>query len=96
MIVAGMRFNRSVCAAKMATMAATVGAAEATADGFIAWLEAFRAGIGIPSSLRAVGVTEAQMDALIASALADVCHTFNPRQPVTAEDFRRLFEEALA
>jgi alcohol dehydrogenase class IV len=95
MIVAGMRFNKPVSAVKMATMAATVGAKDATADGFIAWLDAFRGQIGIPRSLRAVGVTEAQLPALIENAMADVCHTFGPRQPVTAQDFRQLFEEAL-
>jgi alcohol dehydrogenase class IV len=95
MIVVGMRFNKPVSAVKMATMAATVGAKDATADGFIAWLDTFRTELGIPRSLRAVGVTDAQVDALIENALADVCHTFGPRQPVTAQDFRQLFEEAL-
>jgi alcohol dehydrogenase class IV len=95
MIVAGMRFNKPVSAAKMATMATTVGAADATADGFIAWLAAFRSQIGIPRSLRAVGITEGQVAALVENALADVCHTFGPRQPVTREDFRQLFTEAL-
>jgi alcohol dehydrogenase class IV len=95
MIVAGMRFNESVSAAKMATMAVTAGAKDPSADGFIAWLDAFRAEVGIPRSLRAVGVTDAQVSALVENALADVCHTFNVRQPVTAQDFKRLFEEAL-
>jgi alcohol dehydrogenase class IV len=96
MIVAGMRFNKSVTAEKMAVMAETVGAPVKTADGFIAWLEQFRAGIGIPSSLRAVGVKDEQVAALVKNALADACHTFNPRQPVTANDFEALFREALA
>jgi alcohol dehydrogenase class IV len=95
MIVAGMRFNKPVSEAKMATMAVTVGAKDATADGFIAWLDAFRAEVGIPRSLRAVGVTDQQVAALVENALADACHTFNPRQPVTAVDFKLLFEEAL-
>jgi alcohol dehydrogenase class IV len=95
MIVAGMRFNESVSEPKMATMAITVGAKDASAGGFIAWLDGFRAEVGIPRSLRAVGVTDAHLPALIENALADVCHTFNVRQPVTAQDFKRLFEEAL-
>ncbi len=81
MIVVGMRFNQPVSAVKMATMAATVGAPDATADGFIAWLETFRSGIGIPRSLRAVGVTDAQVAALVENALADVCHTFGRASP---------------
>jgi alcohol dehydrogenase class IV len=95
MIVAGMRFNQPVSAAKMATMAVVVGAPDATADGFIAWLDHFRAEVGIPRSLRDVGVTREQVPALIENALADACHTFGPRQPVTAADFERLFAEAL-
>ncbi|HEX4404349.1 MAG TPA: iron-containing alcohol dehydrogenase, partial [Polyangia bacterium] len=94
MIVAGMRFNKSVSAQKMATMAVTVGA-EATADGFISWLDRFRAEVGIPRSLRDVGVSQAQIADLVKNALADACHTFNPRQPVTAHDFEQLFGEAL-
>ena len=96
MIVAGMRFNQSVSAQKMAIMAQTVGADETSADGFIAWLARFRAGIGIPSSLREVGVTPEQIPSLVQNALADVCHTFNARQPVTAQDFEALFRAALA
>jgi alcohol dehydrogenase class IV len=95
MIVAGMRFNKPVAEAKMAALAATVGAKDASADGFIAWLDGFRTEVGIPRSLRAVGVTELQVGALVENALADMCHTFNVRQPVTARDFRALFEEAL-
>jgi alcohol dehydrogenase class IV len=95
MIVAGMRFNQSVCADKLAVMAQTVGAKDQSANGFIAWLQAFRAQLGIPASLREVGVTTAQVPALVKHALADACHTFNPRQPVTAQDFEALFTEAL-
>jgi alcohol dehydrogenase class IV len=96
MIVAGMRFNKSVTAEKMAIMAKTVGAPDASADGFIAWLANFRASIGIPRSLREVGVTPEQVPALVKNALADACHTFNPRQPVTEQDFEALFREALS
>lgn len=96
MIVAGMRFNQSVTADKMAVMAQTVGANDVTADGFIAWLSRFRTSLGIPSSLRDVGVKPEQVPALVKNALADACHTFNPRQPVTEKDFEALFREALA
>jgi alcohol dehydrogenase class IV len=96
MIVAGMRFNQSVTTEKMAIMAQTVGAKDTTADGFIAWLAQFRTKIGIPSSLREVGVTPEQVPALVKNALADACHTFGPRQPVTEKDFEALFREALA
>ncbi|HEX4461290.1 MAG TPA: iron-containing alcohol dehydrogenase [Polyangia bacterium] len=95
MIVAGMRFNQPVTEQKMANMAIVVGAPALTAYGFIAWLDRFRADVGIPRSLREVGVTREQIPALVENALADACHTFNPRQPVTAGDFEKLFAEAL-
>jgi alcohol dehydrogenase class IV len=95
MIVPGMRFNKPVSAEKMATMAAVVGASDVSADGFIAWLDEFRLRIGIPRSLRDVGVNSSQVGKLVKNALADACHTFNPRQPVTAQDFEALFDEAL-
>jgi len=95
MIVPGMRFNKPVSEQKMATMAVTVGASEASADGFIAWLDRFRVEVGIPRSLRDVGVSPTQVAELVKNALADACHTFNPRQPVTAQDFEALFGEAL-
>jgi alcohol dehydrogenase class IV len=95
MIVPGMRFNKPVSEQKMATMAVTVGESDASADGFIAWLDRFRVEIGIPRSLRDVGVNPAQVAELVKNALADACHTFNPRQPVTAQDFEALFGEAL-
>jgi alcohol dehydrogenase class IV len=95
MIVPGMRFNKPVSEQKMATMAVTVGASDASADGFIAWLDRFRAEIGIPRSLRDVGVSRTQVAELVKNALADACHTFNPRQPVSAQDFEALFGEAL-
>ena len=90
------RFNQSVTAEKMAVMAQTVGADKPTADGFIDWLDKFRASLGIPRSLREVGVTAEQVPSLVQHALADACHTFNPRQPVTANDFEALFRAALA
>jgi len=96
MIVAGMRFNEPVCGDKMAVMAQTVGAKDASAAGLIAWLAAFRAQIGVPRSLRDVGVRPEHVPALVEAALADACHTFGPRQPVTAEDFAALYREALA
>jgi alcohol dehydrogenase class IV len=95
MIVPGMRFNKPVSEQKMATMARTVGASDASADGFIAWLDRFRVEVGIPRSLRDVGVNPTQVGELVKNALADACHTFNPRQPVTARDFEALFGEAL-
>lgn len=93
-IVAAMRFNRDVAAERLADLASMVRAERADADGFISWLERLRAAIGIPSTLREVGVRPEHLDRLVAVATDDACHPNNPK-PVTPADFRRLFEEAL-
>ncbi len=88
-----MEFNRAVVADKLAELAAAVGA-PATADGFIAWLVELKAAIGIPRTLADVGVRREHLDRLVAIAVVDACHPNNPR-PVSASDFRTLFERAL-
>ena len=54
--------------------------------------------IGIPATLSAVkgtrAVTGADVPALVAIAVADICHATNPR-PVSAADFSALFAAAL-
>lgn len=89
-----MRFNESVCSDRMAVMAEVVGAPK-TAKGFIDWLFAFNAKVGIPKSLKEVGVTTAHLDRLVDVAMKDFCHPLNPK-PVTAADFRAMYTEALA
>lgn len=89
-----MRFNESVSADRMAIMAEVVGAPK-SADGFIDWLFAFNAKVGIPKSLKSVGVTMQNLDQLVEVAMKDFCHPLNPK-PVTADDFRRMYTEALA
>jgi len=89
-----MAFNVSVARERLADLARLVGAKNATAEGFIAWLEELRSRIGIPSTLGSVGVSEEHLERLVAVAVADACHPNNPR-PVTEADFRVLFREAL-
>ena len=50
--------------------------------------------IGITPGLRAHGVTEAHVEAMTPQAFADGCHATNP-VPVTAEDLRSLYLQAL-
>ena len=78
----------------MAIMAETVGAPSKSAEGFIAWIEAFQKEIGIPANLKAAGVNASHLDKLVEVATADFCHQFNPR-PVTPNDFRDIYREAL-
>ena len=50
--------------------------------------------IGLPSKLRDIGVTESHVETLSDLAFADFCHPNNPR-PVTRNDFKQLYLEAL-
>jgi len=93
-ITSAMAFNAGVASDRLADLARIVGAKDASAAGFITWLEGLRQRIGIPSTLRAVGVREEHLDRLVAIAVADGCHPNNPR-PVTESDFRSLFNHAL-
>jgi len=89
-----MAFNASVAGDRLSDLARMVGAKDASAAGFIAWLEALRQRIGIPNTLRAVGVRDEHLERLVSIAVADACHPNNPR-PVTEADFQSLFRQAL-
>jgi len=88
-----MRFNRDAAADKMAELARVCGAGS-TPEDFIDWLARLKERIGIPARLGGKGVTEAHIPQLVEIAVKDTCHQTNPK-PCTAEDFRRLFADAL-
>jgi alcohol dehydrogenase class IV len=89
-----MAFNQTAVSAKLGDLAQAVGAQPATAAGFLKWLTDLRAAIGIPHTLADAGVKADQIPALVDIAVKDGCHANNPK-PVTAADFRALFENAL-
>jgi 4-hydroxybutyrate dehydrogenase len=57
-------------------------------------LRTLRTRIGLPSGLRAEGVSEADIPKLAAKAFEDACHRSNPR-PTTQDDLARLYEKSL-
>lgn len=64
-------------------------------DAVVHWLRDLGAELGIPASLAGLGVREADLDRIVALALADPCAAANP-QPLTAELARGMLRAALA
>lgn len=99
-LVAGMKF----CAARKPGLYRRVGIAcgletlrlsDAEADArTIQFVADFLKGIGLDGRLSQHGVTAAHVDSLVAQAVDDPCHKTNA-VPVTADDFRRLYQEVL-
>ena len=82
------RFNRSVIGGKWDELARRMGGAP---DAVIAELNR---GLGMPSGLRAMGVTDSMMEEVSQAALHDHCHGTNPRRATPAEYLAILHENA--
>jgi alcohol dehydrogenase class IV len=81
-------------ATRLAELARTVRAEREDGLGFVAWLMALKAKLGIPATLRELDVRDEHLARLVEVAVADGCHANNPR-PVTKQDFERLLRKAL-
>ena len=73
---------------------ADTGTGNHSADTISDAINAMNARLGLPSGLAALGVAEAQFDAIIHGALADHCHKTNPRI-ATPDDYRAMLHEAM-
>jgi alcohol dehydrogenase class IV len=100
-----MRFNLPAATAKLAELAyvarvpdGVAGSDEARAQAFVRWLGTLKAELGIPATLSAYAgarrVSTQDIPRLVEVAVDDTCHKTNPR-PCTADDFRRIFAEAM-
>ncbi|WP_128255790.1 iron-containing alcohol dehydrogenase [Falsirhodobacter deserti] len=82
-----LRFNRPVIGAKWDELASRMGGQP---DAVIA---AMNTRIGMPSGLRAMGVTDAMMEQVSHAALKDHCHATNPRV-ATQEEYLAILKES--
>lgn len=89
-----LEFNRSAIDRRLASAAAYLGLAEASFDGYLAWVRTLRAELGIPDTLREIGVTPESLEALSREAAADPSAGTNP-VPVGVAEHLRLFQAAM-
>jgi len=89
----GLAFNASCAAEKFVRMAQVLPIAQKDAAGVIEWVRELNRQIGIPAKLREVGVKEEHLETLAQLALEDFAHPNNP-QPVSLDDFRKLYAAA--
>ncbi|NSL86988.1 iron-containing alcohol dehydrogenase [Chitinophaga sp. Mgbs1] len=90
----GMAFNIAGFEDKFRRMARTLELQEESGDAVVRYLSGLNEKIGIPQRLRDIGVREEHLDTLADLAIADFAHPNNPK-PVTREDFRQLYSQAL-
>ncbi len=85
-------FNRPAVEDRLARLAAWLGLV-ATAEAFLGWLMAFVRRLGVPASLRELGLPEEAGEAIADSALRDPSAAGNPR-PLTRDDVVALYRQA--
>ena len=90
----GMKFNVSGFEEKFRRIARTLEIKDENGEGVVNYLFDLNNRIGIPHKLREVGVKEEHVETLADLAIADFAHPNNPK-PVSREDFKNLYLEAL-
>lgn len=90
----GMKFNIAGCEDKFRRIARTLELKQETGEAVVSYLFDLNTKINIPHKLREIQVKEDHLDTLADLAFADFAHPNNPK-PVSREDFRKLYAEAL-
>jgi alcohol dehydrogenase class IV len=90
----GMRYNAPGLETQFKRMAMAMDITDTTGEGVVQHLFALNQQLGLPLHLRDIGVKEEHIETLSDLALADFCHPNNPK-PVSREDFKQLYLEAL-
>ena len=90
----GMRFNISGFEEKFRRMARVLELEKETGEAVVSYLFRLNEQLNIPLKLSAIGVSESHIETLADLAIADFAHPNNPK-PVTREDFKNLYLQAL-
>ncbi len=90
----GMRFNVSGFEDKFRRIARAMELEDETGQAVVDRLFELNRQTGMPVQLRNIGVKDEHIETLSGLAFADFCHPNNPK-PVTKEDFKTLYLEAL-
>jgi len=90
----GMEFNVKGFEDKFKRIATTLELKEKTGDAVVKYLFDLNTKIGVPHTLKDIGVKQEHVETLADLAFADFCHANNPK-PVTREDFRQMYQKAL-
>jgi alcohol dehydrogenase class IV len=95
MLPAAMRFNQSAVPEKFLRMARVVNPSATNGTAFTDWIIELSSAIGIPPTLSELGVSQDLIEPLVNVAIADGCHSLNPK-PVNRDDFAAIYQDALA
>ena len=87
-----LRFNRSHAQAKIDILEGALGIPAGT--DLATFIEKLNADLGLPPSLRAMGVADDMIAAMVEGAMKDHSTATNPR-PLAREDFAELFRQAM-
>ena len=90
----GMRFNITGFEDKFRRIARTLDLKKEAGEAVVEYLFDFNTQVNIPHKLRDIGVKDEHIETLADLAIADFAHPNNPK-PVSREDFKALYMEAL-
>jgi alcohol dehydrogenase class IV len=90
----GMQYNITGSEEKFCRIARVMSLAVHEGGAVVDRLIAFNGELGLPLKLRGIGVKEEHIETLADLAFADFAHPNNPK-PVSREDFKKLYLEAL-
>jgi alcohol dehydrogenase class IV len=90
----GMQFNIEGFEHKFKRIARALELREETGEAVVNYLFELNSKISIPHKLREIGVKDEHVETLADLAIADFAHPNNPK-PVTREDFKQLYLQAL-